>query len=307
LEPNAPDPAKCDLFGPSSTCDTTDPRSYGGTFQNIKPDGSPVPVQCVPNVLDSRYSTNAYPYCLQLRFVFSEGLNGDLIETQDNVLQTATPKPGVVTAMSSGIPQAMPVSVTYYYDPTGADFLQGQYGTAPPGPAIIVIPGSPMMKLAGLPSGSMTDICLNPADVTDLKGNHLDPSKLCGHIVTRPFSVKSPLEASTITADSVTAGLPIVFTAPLNPTSVDVNSINLDIGGSALPTSCYTVTADTTVTKDMNGTTALLTPTLKPPCPITSIPTGSATLTIAATVTEQYGIQLGEHTIHFTIAAPSMH
>src|SRR5262249_36829852 len=111
-----------------------------------------------------------------------------------------------------------------YYDPAGADFKQGVYGTAPPGPAIFVTPGENLPdgtpRVFGLPSGSSSMICFDGDRVKDTSGNALAGSN-CVTLTTKPMSIDSvPGDYSgmpdrVLLADLVQGGITLVFNAPI--------------------------------------------------------------------------------------------
>src|SRR5262249_41952187 len=98
--------------------------------------------------------------------VFSGRLQGDRLEDQDNVNLTVTLHGDVVTAVSGNTTIAIDVHHSYY-DPSGSDFKQGIYGTATPGPALVVTPNT------SLPASNTMHFCLNPLVIVDLSGNSL--------------------------------------------------------------------------------------------------------------------------------------
>src|SRR5262245_60534444 len=96
--PNKPGPPKivaayvvpADL---PAACDTSDLRSWGGpapahTFYMRDSMGMQQPIRCVPNlILDD--SPGPFHYNSVIWLIFSELLDGDKIEVQDNVLLTS--------------------------------------------------------------------------------------------------------------------------------------------------------------------------------------------------------------------------
>src|SRR5262249_17853659 len=148
------------------------------------------------------------------------------IEDQDNVKLVSQLKPNVVSAMSTA-PMAVPVNtgplmsgeLTSYYDPSGADFKQGIYGTAPPGPALVVPPGDGAQTVFGLPSGTMTKLCFDPNQVTDTAGNKLDTSKDGGCVTLniKPFSFSTlpgGMENDVHLSDITSSGITVNLSAP---------------------------------------------------------------------------------------------
>src|SRR5262249_29669891 len=306
-------------FGGSS-CAACDPRSWGGNFFT-RPDPTmpPVPVRCVPDVLHPPDAMNpidhpsmGFPYNTAVRLVFSEGLNGDKIEDQDNVTLTAKLKDGVITA--SGPMGSTPISInngqntsmggSSFYDPGGADFKQGIYGTAPPGPAIMVVPGTgDAMGANGLPSGGMTKICTTSL-VTDVAGNAVDPAANCVDIPTSSFAVSSsmPMDGDSVPSAMVSAGITVTFNAPPDTATSNLSAANfaLKVAGTVtVPPMCYSIMIDRT----MDSLTANLAPTGAAGCPA-AIPPGPATLTISANTKDQYRIALmTDKVIRFTVTA----
>jgi hypothetical protein len=301
-----------DPMGPvtSGACDITDPRAWGGTFQTRDSMGTLSDIRCVPDLLNPKDANKTFSYYVQLRMVFSEGLNGDAIEDQDNIKLQAKLKDGVISATG---PTGMMVplntqtlgdpmsDLTSFYDPAGSDFKQGIYGTAPPGPAIVITPGNGM-TLHGLPSGGASNICVKSPPVTDTTGHAVDDPK-CIKITTAAFEVKStaPGDGDSIPADMAAMGFQIVFTAPVPMSVLTAANFELQIGAVSIPSACYMIAPDAT---DTTGLTVDLTPNLGGACG-SSVPAGPAKLTIKAGVTEQYGVQLmTDKVVNFTITPP---
>src|SRR5207245_6974337 len=53
------DPTLPSAVDPTATCDTTDPRVFGGDFQARPPGKDPVPIRCVPDL--TRKGADALP------------------------------------------------------------------------------------------------------------------------------------------------------------------------------------------------------------------------------------------------------
>jgi hypothetical protein len=284
-------------------------------------------VRCVPDALNPadkmppkglQLKNN---YNSQLRLVFSEGLDGDKIEDQDLVKLQSVLRDGVVTITAQG-GAMVPVNrqplgnmntagLTSYYDPSGADFKQRLYGTAPPGPGLVVMAGNgldadmaPVNGVVGLPSG-VAHVCVNPQMVTDLKGNALlndanHPN--CADINIQPFTASSaPANGDTAvtTAALMSNGITVTYSAPANATGAVAGNYSIKVNAATMPASCYMIgfindlNNSTTMMMDKSSHTQVgitFTGSLTAaPC---AIPAG-ATITLTITnVADQYGVPL---------------
>jgi hypothetical protein len=300
---------------PAGSCDTTDPRAWGGSFQTRDSMGNLTDVRCVPDMLNPKDMGMMFSFNVQVRAVFSEGLNGDAIETQDNIQLTSSLKDGVVTAMGPSGSAMVPidrqtigdpatVGTPSYYDPAGSDFKQGFYGTAPPGPAIVVTPGD-AVSTVGLPSGGTSQVCFTNL-VTDTGGTPLKDPK-CVSITTQPFQVAgtTPAMGDMVPSDMVAQGLSVTFNAPVSNDKLTATNIKIRWNNSTtdLDPNCYMLTPDMGGAITMNSSTAVnIVPVLTAPCPLTAVPAGPAQLIIKGGITEQYGVQLGaDNTVAFTV------
>jgi hypothetical protein len=353
-----------DLKNPPSTsspqinggsCDGTDPRFFGGNFQvhDMTDPNKAYNVRCIPDLLAAMPDPNVcgpmcgdqgpFSYAIQVRVVFSEGLNGDAIEDQDNVKLIAKLHPNVVSTMATS-PMPVPINIgplmsgeyTSYYDPAGADFKQGIYGTAPPGPSIVVTPGDGATTVFGLPSGSTTKICFDPAQVKDTVGNGLDISKDggCVSVPVKALSMDTVPGDASGTPDGVqltdlASGIAVTFTAPVATTDAQTGawlevSAKLATGacvpGTAattcvVPAACFTVAGqndpmDLTL-PSADTLVVLVTPSDTCFGPLANLPAAAFPVDVAVTakagtIADQYGVQLGAAaTHHFQILAPS--
>jgi hypothetical protein len=340
-------------------CDGTDPRFFGGGFV-VHDQTDPTKaynVRCIPDLLAQMPDnttgcvggaagpgcgdTGPFSYAVQVRAVFSEGLDGDKIEMQDNVKLISQLHDNVISVQSVMPASPVPVPIntgpltsgeyTSYYDPAGADFKQGIYGTAPPGPSIVVTPGQNNADgtpaLFGLPSGSATQICFDPTQVTDTAGNHLtsDSGANCITVHTLPLDVTSQPGDSMgscasggcdmVTSDDLMGnGITLTFTAPIADSDIAVSGYPWLVitvapnGGAAvtLPNTCYSI--DMTTLGDPTDATLPSADTLVVPitvdttCPVIMSAALPATVTVTvkagSTIKDQYGVPLQSDVTH---------
>src|SRR5262249_48156658 len=148
------------------------PESWGGNV--------PFRQRCVPDLSNPLDAGKTFAYDAEIRVVFSEGLD------EKSVVDTNCKLQPVVGARSGTL--QIPINFTSsHYDPAGAAFKQGIYGTAPPGPAIVVDTGDGV-NVVGLPSGQMANICFDEVAIRDTAMNALGGSP-CILISIQPLSV----------------------------------------------------------------------------------------------------------------------
>jgi hypothetical protein len=337
-------------------CDGTDPRMFGGGFQvHDQTDPNTVfDVRCIPDLLANPpkmdlcgpgcNDTGPFSYATQVRVVFSEGLNGDLIEDQDNVKLVSTFHDGVISATAGSL--TVPINTgsltsgefTTYYDPAGADFKQGIYGTAPPGPSIVVTPGDNLPdgtpRVFGLPSGSMTQLCFSPDKVKDTVGNGIATGSNCVTVKTAALDASTTpgdsmgscamMMCDQVTADDLVGnGIAVQFTAPI-PGTMLANAAGaapwLTItatpkGGTAtvVPAACYMVAAvpDPADATLPSADALIAQVTIDPACPLlatlaglpaAAYPVNITVKTTGTMIQDQYGVQLpGDVTHEFQV------
>jgi len=191
-----------------------------------------------------------------------------------------------VVAASSGTLQ-VPINFnSSHYDPAGADFKQGIYGTAPPGPAILVDTGDGV-NVVGLPSGQMVQICFDAVAIRDTAQNALG-SPPCIPISIRPLSVS--VQASPTALD-------LRFSAPIpNQMLSNASLFALRLDNALISPSCYTLQPNSTTAVTANSS---LGASLVFTCPTTAT---SGTLLVRGTIADQYGVELGTDTsVSFSI------